>query len=223
MSRPAFDRRRRILLDRDLQVRLVARIAIAFVASLLLFLAFSLGMPVLLGAFMGLPDWGVSAFGFRVRFVLAFVALPLLSAILVLFAVGVRATFRVAGPLYRFGQVFRDLAGLRVPRGVRIRRDDLLQETAFALDRALVELHDHLDRLQERARAAVEELETQVDTYPQLAASLRGLRAELHALDQELTKMKLLPRAPHAEEPAAADPGDVAASAPPAAPRPLVR
>jgi len=215
MPRPAYDRRRRIVVDRELQLRLVTRIAAAFLGSLLFFLAVALGTPLFLGAMTGIPDWGLSSFGMRVRFLFAFVALPLLAALLILFAVGVRSTFGVAGPLYRFCQVFRDLAALRIPRGVRIRKDDHLQDPARLFDGALVALHDHLDELQERARAAADELESQIDADPRLLDSLQGLRAELHALRAGLESVELLPSAPGAaQSAAAATPADARALVP---------
>jgi hypothetical protein len=198
-----FDRRRRVIVDRDLQLRLVGRMAAAFFGSLLLFLAVSLGAPVALGALMGVPDWGLDVLGFRLRFLAAFVLLPLLSGIFTLFAVGVRSTFGVAGPLYRFREVFRDLGRLRLPRGVRIRKDDVLQETARLLDESLVAVHEGVARLQRRARAASTELDTLVGGDPAREGELAALRDELRELVAEAERFELLPRAPYDPLPAA--------------------
>jgi hypothetical protein len=201
------------MVDRDLQLRLVARIAVAFVGSLLFFLAISLGVPVVLGALAGVPDWGLEALGFRVRVLLAFVALPLLSSVLVLFAIGVRVTFGVAGPLVRFHQVFLDLKSLRISRGVRIRKNDALQQTAELFDQSLVELHDHVAQMQERCESALQQLDELIERDPQLSFPLESLQTELRSLADDVGRFELLPRAPYAGKSAAA----------PAAPPQLVR
>ena len=175
--------------------------AFAFLGTLLLFFAVSLFAPLVLGALAGVPDWGPDAFMFRLRLLLAFVALPLLSGILVLFAVGVRATFGIAGPLYRFRQVFRDLGALKIPRGVRIRKADTLQETAALFDESLVALHDHVESLQIRARMARERLEELMDAEPELVPGLEVLHWEIDELERQTTRIELLPRAPYAPKP----------------------
>lgn len=209
--RPRFsvDRRRRTVVDRDLQVRLVASIVGAFLGSLLLFIAITLGFPLLLGAATGETWWGLEAFAFRLRLLGENVALPLLSAILVLFAVGVRATFGVAGPLYRFRQVFRDLVLLRLPRGVRIRKGDALQQTARLFDESLVALHDQIEKIQRHSKAALAEAESLADGEPHLAAQpmfMGELLRELQSLAAESERIKLLAQAPYAEEKAPAPP-----------------
>jgi hypothetical protein len=219
MAGRRIERRRRIVVDRDLQVRLVARMALAFFGSLFLFLVLNLGAPVVLGALAGYPDWGLDVLGFRIRFLFAFVAMPLLSSVLVLFAVGVRATFGVAGPLYRFREVFRDLSRLRFPRGVRIRRDDVLQQTARMFDASLVALHDHEQALRERSAAALARLAelSALEEDPLSATqsdALAALRTELEALAAEAQRATLLPRAPYAETLAASTDGAGAPDAP---------
>lgn len=202
MGRPFHERRRRVVVDRDLQVRLVGRMAAAFLGTLLFFLAMSLGAPLVLGSIARVPEWGFDTFLFRVRLLASFVALPLFSGVLVLFAVGIRSTFGVAGPLYRFRQVFRDLAALRLPRGVRIRRGDTLQETARMFDAALVALHDQVgevERAATQASSACRELEARVEGDPEVATALAALNSELAALERAVARFQLLPHAPYDE------------------------
>jgi hypothetical protein len=100
--------------------------------------------------------------------------------------------------------VFRDLGALRIPRGVRIRKDDALQGSAALFDVSLVALHEHVERLQALGRSTLSELEARLEADPHFEGPLRELRLRLHALAEETARFQLLPRAPYPEPPPAA-------------------
>ena len=52
----------------------------------------------------------------------------------------------------------RDLQRLRVPRGVHVRKGDLLQDTATEMHNGLVALHDHVALLKTDTRSAIEQV-----------------------------------------------------------------
>lgn len=198
------NRRTRMLIDRDLQVRLVGRLAVAFLGCLTVFFAIGLLIPPLFGLANDSWEWGCRWFRIRLDLLLQFVFLPLLSASLMLFVAGVRSMFRVAGPLYRLRCVFADLAALRVPRGVRIRKDDLLQDSVQLFDQGLTRIHDRIEELQQ----LTEQLEAELGagereaslTHHRVASARRTTRS----LKERLAAFQLLPQAPYAPEPAAA-------------------
>ncbi len=154
---PPASQRKTVLIDRDFQLRFIGRLGGALCFYFLLFLVISVVAP---GAFTFLgdpPEWAMMETAFRVEVLLRIVLAPLLCTFICLFAHGVLETFRIAGPNFRFKSVARDLQQLRLPRGLRIRKGDLLQDTADELHRGLVAMHDQLAAVKSDAGAAIEQ------------------------------------------------------------------
>ena len=149
---PNDERRSRFLVDSEMQLRLVSRLIVVLTANLALFVALSIVMPAAVGWFGGAPSWGVFESIRRFDVLATAVLLPLACSFLCFFGQGVRETQKIAGPSYRFRAVFRDLAALRVPRGVKIRKGDYLQSTARELNGSLERLHDEVATLRRIAR-----------------------------------------------------------------------
>lgn len=95
----------------------------------------------------------------------------------------VRETHRVAGPLYRFRQVFRTIASGDLSLRVRVRDGDYLTQEADELDRMVVALRDCVSHMQhsiDRVAAAVEALDREgllpTDTTHALRESITNAR-----------------------------------------------
>lgn len=72
-------------------------------------------------------------------------ALPILiPLVFVLFAHSILVSHRIAGPLYRFGIVLREMASGNLTHRFRIRPRDYLHEEAAELQRALTSLRERL-------------------------------------------------------------------------------
>ena len=140
-------RRKQILVDQDLQIRFVIRLGLILCANLGLFLSLAVTAPAALAFLAGEPVIGALDAMMRWDVLVYGVVLPLAATFLCMFGQGLRETFRIAGPNNRFRQVMEGLHTLHIPRGVRIRRSDLLQDTAGAMDVALITLHDRIAEL----------------------------------------------------------------------------
>jgi hypothetical protein len=153
--KPAVDgdnRRHRFLVDGEMQLRLIARLVILLIVNLALFVSLVILMPAAVGYFGGSPQWGFIEALRRGSTLATTLLLPLGCSFLCFFGQGFRETLKIAGPNYRFRSVFRDLAALRIPRGVRIRKNDYLQSTANELHAGLERLHDEVATLRRLAR-----------------------------------------------------------------------
>jgi hypothetical protein len=146
------NRRHRFLVDGEMQLRLISRLVIILAANLALFVALAIMMPAAVGYFGGSPQWGVFEAMRRGDVLATTLLLPLGCSFLCFFGQGFRETLKIAGPNYRFRSVFRDLAALRISRGVRIRKNDYLQSTANELHAGLERLHDEVATLRRLAR-----------------------------------------------------------------------
>ena len=191
------NQRTTVLIDRDFQLRFILRLGGALCFYLLLFLVISVVAPVVFTFLGDPPEWALMETAFRVEVLLRLMLAPLVCTFLCLFVHGVMETFRIAGPNYRYKAVMRDMARLRLPRGVATRKGDLLQDTTAEFDRALVAIHDQIAAVRDDARQAAEK------TGAALGA-LRGEAAEeafaaLDALERRLAAFELVSRAPACE------------------------
>lgn len=157
---PRMYQRRKILVDRSFQLRFILRVGGLLFFYFLLFLMISLVGPVGISLVGNPADEVMMETAFRVEVLLRLVLPPLACTFLCILAHGIFETFRIAGPSFRFRQVFRDLQQLRVPRGVRIRKDDYMQDTCEAFHQALVTVHDTLASLQADSRTLSRSLES---------------------------------------------------------------
>ena len=159
MAEHELNQRRQLLVDRPFQLRVISWLALILLVDLALFVGLAIAGPIAFGFLIGEPSPESLPTRLQVDTVLLALVLPLLCTFLCLFAQGLRVTFRIAGPCYRFRQVFRDLAELQIPRGVRIRETDFLQETAKELDQCLRALHEEVLELRTQAQEAFHRME----------------------------------------------------------------
>jgi hypothetical protein len=148
------ERRGKILIDRDFQLKFIGRLGGLLFFYLLLFLVIAIVAPVVFTFLGDPPEWALMETAFRVEVLLRLILAPLVCTFLCVFAHGVLETFRIAGPNYRFKQVFGAVQKLRVPRGVQVRKGDYLQDTAKEFDAALVAVHDQFRAMRDETRAA---------------------------------------------------------------------
>ena len=113
-----------------------------------------------------------------------------------MFGQGVRETFRIAGPIYRFKQVFGDLRKLRIPRGVRVRKDDYLKDAADEFELSLIALHDEVAGLKRMARGATRVLKSEAEPMHRLQ-QVEGL---VRQMNDSLGKFQLLTAAPESAQ-----------------------
>jgi hypothetical protein len=198
-------RRARILIDRDFQIRFMARLGGVLVFYLLLFLLISVVAPVAFTFLGDPPEWALTETAFRVEVLLRLILAPLVCTFLCLFAHGVLETFKIAGPNYRYKAVLRDLSALKIPRGVRTRKGDYLRETTDTFDAALTTLHDCVRDLQRSSRDAVAKMKDALADVPASDAS-RAALAAVTRIDTDLARFSLLSRAPECKPVTVDDP-----------------
>ena len=155
---PGGERRKRRLVDDATQRAVIGHFSRRFVLHLAVFAGlFALMAPAAAALYAehlsaGHSPWTLAGF------VVISVAVPAVCSFLFLFGHTLRDAGRVVGPCYRFRRVFEAMRTGALPRGVRIRRDDYLQETAQELDQTLVHLHDSFAGLRTHARQMEENL-----------------------------------------------------------------
>lgn len=108
--------------------------------------------------------------------------LPAIALALCVFAIhGIFFSHRIAGPLYRFKQIFRSVKAGDVPSGVHLREKDFLQDEALELGHMLTSLRTRLGEI----RAHHERLE---HGWALLQRALHSGRAE--DIDQRLAEVE---------------------------------
>jgi hypothetical protein len=188
-------KRSMVLIDREFQLRFISRLGVVLFFYLLVFLLISVVAPVAFTLLGDAPDWALTETAFRVEVLLRLILAPLLCTFLCLFAHGVIETFRIAGPNYRFKAVLRDLAKLRVPRGVTTRRGDYLRDTAVEFDKALIVLHDGVRDLKRLSTEASARTREALQDAPQGEAAAAALAA-LDEIGRRLARYELVSAAP---------------------------
>ncbi len=191
------EHRSRVLIDRGFQLGLIGRMGGMFAFYLLLFLVISILAPMAFTFLGDPPEWALMETSFRIDVLLRLFLAPLLCTFLCMFAHGVLETFKIAGPNFRFKAVMKDLARMRLPRGVRIRKDDYLQETASEFDAALVALHERVRSLKERSGAASRKVGAALGSSKSEAA--QDALAAVALVDEELATFELCGQAPTCE------------------------
>ena len=208
--------RRKVLLDREFQLRFIRRLGGLMLLYFFMFLCIAAIAPLTLGLLGVSPEWAEMMssqhLGMLVRVFLA----PALFTIICVFAHGVIETFRIAGPSFRFRTVFESLQARGIPRGVRIREGDYMHNTAQAFDKALTVLHDDLAELSRAGQQAAGALED----VPRGAwdKALGEVRASVCEINAILERYTLLSAAPHCQP---LEPAQAAATAAEAVVEPL--
>lgn len=126
MDSPARFKRRRILIQPRLQMRIVlALVGVACISSMVQVVLLSYSLTSLAE---NLPFEGSLVLEELPGIVLNQVLLSLLLTVPLMLAVGTLATFRVVGPLYRIERYLLDVAAGAKPAPCKIRKGDELQE-----------------------------------------------------------------------------------------------
>lgn len=191
------NQRKTVLIDRDFQLRFILRLGGALCFYLLLFLVISVVAPVVFTFLGDPPEWALMETAFRVEVLLRLMLAPLVCTFLCLFVHGVMETFRIAGPNYRYKAVMRDLARLRLPRGVATRKGDLLQDVTFEFDRGLVAIHDQIVAARDDARLVAEKAHAALGATR--GEAVEEAFAALAVLERRLAAFELVGRAPACE------------------------
>jgi len=183
---PQTSRRKKVLVDRELQARLVMRLGAILAADFALFVALAIVLPAAIGYVLGASEWGVFESLTRWDLLTTAVLLPLACAFLCYFGQGMREAHRIAGPIWHFRKVFRDLAALRIPRGVSIRSHDYAKESAKDLDASVKRLHSEIGELKRlaapvdgedgaTAEARLERIRDRLDSFTLLDDAIGGV------------------------------------------------
>jgi len=188
-------RRRTVLIDREFQLGFIGRLGGVLFFYLLVFLLISVVAPVAFTFLGDPPDWALTETAFRVEVLLRLILAPLICTFLCLFAHGVLETFKIAGPNYRYKAVMRDVANLRIPRGVRTRKSDYLNDTTQEIDNALQSLHDYVRELQRSSREASARVQDALVDAPGGDASRMALAA-VAQIEKQLARFELVTQAP---------------------------
>lgn len=193
-----FERRQELIVDRTFQMRFGFRLGATLLFFLAAWLLISLVAPMIASSWFGQPDWvAQDAVNMTWKSVWA-TFIPLVCTFFFLFAVTLKQTFRIAGPSYRFRMVCQDLKQLRIPRGVRIREGDYLQETAAEFNDALHTVHVRIAELKESGRIVSEALEragangSTID-HPTEMTAVRMEVARMKSLLDECTLVDVAP------------------------------
>jgi methyl-accepting chemotaxis protein len=157
--------KRRTLIVSGLQYRLTA-VSFLYLLVIVLTIAVTVGGPL-----VGQVDDESRTFAERANaarnllgvYAATWIALPI--AVLLCLAHAVLVSHRIAGPLYRFKQSFRELAGGNLGLVVRIRRADYLAPETDAINRMIEELADKVQHIRTRHAATSR-------TLPELARAL---------------------------------------------------
>ena len=156
MSKPNRGyQRRQVIVDREFQLGFVIRFGGFLLFYLLFFIMVVVVGPVALALLGGESEWAIMEMSFRVEILLRLILAPIVCTFLCLFIHGILETFRIAGPNYRLKSVFQQMTSLRIPRGVRVRKNDYLQDTAHGLSEALVTIHEQVQQVQEQSQLAL--------------------------------------------------------------------
>ena len=185
------ERRRETVVDIGFQKRFVWKLTTALFLFFALFLCIGTVSPALC-SLMGLqPSWLTSASLFQADVLLPLVFLPVLGTGICLYLFGIRESFRIAGPHYRFKAVFACLQNRQIPRGVVIRRKDYMQDSAEELNHGLEVMHDTFVLLKQQAQDAVNAFGSSSAEESRQS----GMR-KLEQLQLTLSQVRLLSTAP---------------------------
>lgn len=132
-------KRKTKLIKPGLQLRLT--MVFVGLVSLALLLQFLLFTQAIMAAADQLPHDGMVLMNITEGVLLRVLALSFLVFLPLTYAVGVLATFRFSGPIYRFESFFRQVVGGQKPASIRLRENDELQELARLINDATAYLN----------------------------------------------------------------------------------
>lgn len=152
-------------------------------------------LPLLASGATDAPKWAREQTAAQMESFVATILVPLAITFVFLFIHGLRESFRIAGPAYRFRMVFQDLRALRIPSAVHLRNGDYLQDTAAEFGATLKTLQAELLRLRRLGRSASEELARAQDAGGDAAAMQRAAQA-VTSIEAAVARFTLMGPAP---------------------------
>lgn len=175
-------RRRRFLIDGRLQFRLMAA-SIGYVAFYILVMAVATFIPLICKLRHLDPNSYQASVWANQFMYLHWHIWPVALAVLAVVSVhSIWLSHRVAGPLYRFRRIFRDLAAGKLPGRQNLRRRDYLQAE-------MAMINEVLDAVRERALQLRQSRETMAAAVARVAERSRALPdPELHLLVADLER-----------------------------------
>jgi methyl-accepting chemotaxis protein len=183
-----WPRRRRLLIG-GLQYRLLAINIVSFLLTLAVFVAALFGPLILELNFGTLTPFEERALAnqFLALHSLAWPPLILMFVLLVLSSIVI--SHRIAGPLYRFRQVFKAIAGGDLSVRVHLRRRDYLKREAASCNTMIASLKERLQRLnreRRRLRASLDDLVGGIQNAraEEIEWKVKALAAHIEQIDE---------------------------------------
>ncbi|MHC4860123.1 MAG: hypothetical protein ACYTDY_08540 [Planctomycetota bacterium] len=165
-------RRRKWLIDTDIQVRLGVKLAFYVGVYLALFCLVALFEPLLV-----LLKGGIDSVTAReeIATILGAILLPLLLAVACMFVHGILILHRVAGPVYRIRRGLEALADGRLDEVMRLRQKDYLKDVAILYNDAAGQLRMDVEDARHETKAILEATsEDQVREHAQRLSEILG-------------------------------------------------
>ena len=134
MSKHSDNRRTNRVIDPSFQRGVMKRVGGMALFYFLFCLFVSVAMPIAIAIVTSERESALAQVAFRLEVMFKVLLAPLAVTFIALWVHGMQETFRIAGPNYRFKVVLAQLRDRCIPRGVKIREDDSLQDTARAFD-----------------------------------------------------------------------------------------
>lgn len=165
-------RRRKWLIDTDIQVRLGVKLAFYVGVYLALFCLVALFEPILVLLKGGIDS--VTAHE-EIVTILSAILLPLLLAVACMFVHGILILHRVAGPVYRIRRGLEALADGRLDEVMRLRQNDYLKDVAILYNDAVEKLRMDVEDARSETKAILESAsEDQVREHAQRLSEILG-------------------------------------------------
>ena len=185
-------RRRRLLIDRSLQVRFIAA-SLAYVAFYVVMMALATFAPLIFDLHNSHPDSHQAYLVAKNLVYLHQHIWPITLLVLILVTVhSLWLSHKVAGPLFRFRKVFKALVAGRLPGTQRLRKRDYLKPEMQLINEMLQGLHSRMEILQETQKAVADSISGVARRSRILADSeltrlveeleVQGKRLEKHAI-----------------------------------------
>ena len=149
-------RRKQRLIDPEFQQQMILRLGGISLFYFLMCLLVAVAVPMGIAYLSGSSEEALAQTAFRLEVLFKVLLVPLLVTFAALWVHGIQETFRIAGPNFRFKAVMTQMQSLVIPRGVRTRKNDLLQDTAREFDQALIRIHDLMASLKAAGQEAAE-------------------------------------------------------------------
>ncbi len=154
----SFLRRRRFLINRPLQFRLLWN-SLFHVFLFVAVTAVSLFLPSMIELrSVGVEDYSEKTVlaANQILYLHDYFWPAVLLVMVVIFLSSIRASHKIAGPLFRFNQTFEAIGKGELPSSIRLRKGDYLVEEAEVINRMLEGLRENVRAIQE-AQAVLRE------------------------------------------------------------------